>query len=47
MRKIKLTENQLHYIIKESATGSPVYEIKQNKANIDFGQNYNDIIGTV
>lgn len=36
-----------HYIIKESATGSPVYEIKQNKANIDFGQNYNDIIGTV
>lgn len=32
-----------HYIIKESATGSPIYEIKQNKSDIDFTQNYNDI----
>lgn len=36
-----------HYIIKESSTGTPIYEVKQNKTNIDFGQDYNDIIGTV
>lgn len=36
-----------HYIIKEQTTGTPIYEVKQNKTNIDFSQDYNDIIGTV
>lgn len=36
-----------HYIIKESATGTPIYEIKENKTNIDFTQNYNNITSEV
>jgi hypothetical protein len=34
-----------HYIIKESATGTPIYEIKQNKTDI-IVQDYNEIIST-
>ena len=36
-----------HYIIKESETGKPAYEVKQNKTNIDFNQNYSDITSIV
>lgn len=34
-----------HYIIKESATGTPVYEVKENQTTIDFTQDHNTIIG--
>jgi len=34
-----------HYVIKESATGKPVFEVKENKTNIDFTQDHNTIIG--
>ena len=36
-----------HYIIKENATGTPVYEIKENKTNIDFSQDFENITSTV
>jgi hypothetical protein len=36
-----------HYIIKESETGAPIYEVKQNKTTIDFSQNYTDIVSNV
>jgi len=36
-----------HYVIKESATGTPVYEVKQNKNNIDFSQDYENITSRV
>lgn len=36
-----------HYIIKESATGAPMYEVKENKTDIDFSQNYNNITSIV
>lgn len=42
-----ITNQVEHYIIKESATGTPIYEIKQNKTDIDFSQNYNDIVSTI
>lgn len=35
-----------HYLIKESATGTPIYEVKQNKSEIDFSVDYNEIIST-
>lgn len=36
-----------HFVIKESATGTPVYEVKQNKTDIDFNQNFNDIVSNI
>lgn len=36
-----------HFIIKESATGTPVYEVRQNKTNIDFTQDYTNIVSNV
>ena len=36
-----------HYIIKETATGKPVNEIKVNKTNIDFTQDFNTITGNI
>lgn len=35
-----------HYIIKESATGKPIYEVKENKSDI-INQNYNEIVSEV
>jgi hypothetical protein len=35
-----------HYIIKESATGAPVYEVKENKTNI-IAQDYKNITSNV
>ena len=35
------------YDIKENTTGVPVYKVKQTKTDIDFTQNYNDIISNV
>lgn len=40
--------NQVEFFeIKESATGTPIYKVKQNKTDIDFSQNYTDIVGTI
>ncbi len=36
-----------HYIIKETATGTPINEVKINKTDIDFSQDFNTIIGNV
>jgi hypothetical protein len=36
-----------HYIIKESATGTPIYEIKQNQSTIYVDNDYNTIVGEV
>jgi len=36
-----------HYIIKETATGTSMYEVKENKTNIDFTQDHNTIIGNI
>lgn len=36
-----------HYIIKESETGKPIYEVRQNKNDIDSTEQYNDIVSTV
>lgn len=33
-----------HYVIKQTATGTPIYEVRQQKENIDFTQDYNTII---
>ena len=35
-----------HYVIKESATGTPVYEVRENKATITV-QDYNSIVSQV
>ena len=35
-----------HYVIKESATGTPVYEIRENQATI-IAQDYNNIVSQV
>ena len=34
-----------YFIIKESATGTPIYDVKRNKTEVDLSQNYNQIIG--
>ena len=39
--------DKLTLYIKENTTGVPVYKVKQNKTDIDFTQNYNDIISNV
>lgn len=36
-----------HYIIKESETGTPMYEVKQIRDNIDFTQSYDEITSIV
>ena len=36
-----------HYLIKETATGKPLNEVKVNKTNIDFTQDFNTITGNV
>lgn len=36
-----------YFIIKETATGAPLYDVKLNKTEIDFTQDYNQIIGLV
>lgn len=36
-----------HYVIKESETGKPIYEVRQNKNDIDSDEKYNDIVSTV
>jgi len=40
----KIFSQSEHYIIKESATGKPAYEVKENKTNIDFTQDHDSII---
>lgn len=42
-----ITSQVEFFEIKESATGTPIYKVKQNKTDIDFSQNYNEIIGTI
>lgn len=39
-----ITNQTERYLVKSNATGTPVYEVKQNRADIDFTQNYNDIV---
>lgn len=42
-----IVEQVEHYTIKESATGTPVYEVRTKKTDIDFSQDYNTIVGNV
>jgi hypothetical protein len=35
------------YVIKETATGKPIREVKENKTNIDFSENYTTILGEI
>lgn len=35
------------YLIKETATGKPIREIKENKTNIDFREDYNTILSEI
>lgn len=36
-----------HFIIKETETGNPLFDVKVNKKEIDFTQSYDQIIGLV